>query len=98
MTSASRNVRRLDPTARAEQILDEATRFLRGESQNVRRMYQKLMEEAAEKLEFERAATYRNRLWALAHVQADQAINPQEPVLAGAKPAKDKNESSKKRD
>ncbi len=56
-------------------LVDEATMFLRGESQSVRQMYQKLMEEAAEKLEFERAATYRNRLWALAHVQADQAIN-----------------------
>ncbi|HWK38947.1 MAG TPA: GIY-YIG nuclease family protein, partial [Hyphomicrobium sp.] len=28
-------------------LVDEAVRFLRGESQNVRRMYQKLMEEAA---------------------------------------------------
>ena len=51
-------------------------RFLRGESQNVRQMYQQLMEEAAEQLEFERAAKYRNRLWALAHVTADQSINP----------------------
>jgi excinuclease ABC subunit C len=58
-------------------LVDEATRFLRGESQNVRRHYQKLMEEAAEALEFERAAELRNRLWALAHVTADQAINPE---------------------
>jgi excinuclease ABC subunit C len=58
-------------------LVDEAVSFLRGESQNVRRMYQRLMEEAAEKLEFERAAQYRNRLWALAHVTADQAINPE---------------------
>ena len=56
-------------------LVDEATQFLRGESQSVRIMYRQLMEDAAEKLEFERAATYRNRLWALAHVQADQAIN-----------------------
>ena len=56
-------------------LVDEAVRFLKGESQSVRRMYQELMEDAASKLEFERAATYRNRLWALAHVQADQAIN-----------------------
>jgi excinuclease ABC subunit C len=56
-------------------LVEQATRFLKGESQSVRRMYQQLMEEAAEKLEFERAATYRNRLWALAHVQADQTIN-----------------------
>jgi excinuclease ABC subunit C len=56
-------------------LVDEATRFLRGESQNVREMYQRLMEEAAEALEFERAATYRNRLWALAHVTSEQNIN-----------------------
>lgn len=58
-------------------LVDEATQFLRGESQNVRRHYQKLMEGAAEALEFERAAELRNRLWALAHVTADQAINPE---------------------
>jgi excinuclease ABC subunit C len=57
-------------------LVDEATRFLRGESQTVRQMYQGLMEAAAEALEFERAAIYRNRLWALAHVTADQSINP----------------------
>ena len=58
-------------------LVDEAIRFLRGESQSVREMYQRLMEEAAEKLEFERAAMLRNRLWALAHVTAEQAINPE---------------------
>ena len=35
------------------------------------------MQEAADKLEFETAAKYRNRLWALAHVTADQSINPE---------------------
>jgi excinuclease ABC subunit C len=59
-----------------DSLVDEAIRFLRGESQNVRQMYQRLMEEAADKLEFEQAAKYRNRLWALAHVTSDQAINP----------------------
>lgn len=58
-------------------LVDEATRFLRGESQNVRQMYQRLMDEAAARLEYEQAAKYRNRLWALAHVTADQAINPE---------------------
>lgn len=57
-------------------LVDEAVRFLRGESQNVRRLYQGLMEDAAAKLEFEQAAQYRNRLWALAHVTADQSVNP----------------------
>ncbi len=58
-------------------LVDEAVRFLRGESQNVREMYQRIMQEAAEALEFEKAAKYRNRLWALAHVTADQSINPE---------------------
>ena len=58
-------------------LVDEAERFLKGESQNVREMYQRLMQEAAEALEFETAAKYRNRLWALAHVTADQSINPE---------------------
>ena len=58
-------------------LVDEAVRFLRGESQNVRDMYKTMMTEAAEALEFETAARYRNRLWALAHVTADQSINPE---------------------
>lgn len=58
-------------------LVDEAESFLSGQSQTVREMYQRLMAEAAEKLEFETAATYRNRLWALAHVTADQSINPE---------------------
>ncbi len=58
-----------------DKLVDEAVRFLRGESQSVREKYQQLMAEAADKLEFERAANYRNRLWALAHVTADQSIN-----------------------
>ena len=58
-------------------LVDEAERFLNGESQTVRQMYQRLMQEAADKLEFETAAKYRNRLWALAHVTADQSINPE---------------------
>ena len=58
-------------------LVDEATRFLRGESQNARQMYQRLMQEAAENLDYEQAAKYRNRLWALAHVTADQTINPE---------------------
>jgi excinuclease ABC subunit C len=58
-------------------LVEEAVRFLRGESQNVREMYQRLMAEAANSLDYERAAGYRNRLWALAHVTADQTINPE---------------------
>jgi excinuclease ABC subunit C len=58
-------------------LVEEATRFLRGESQNVRQMYQRLMQEASDRQDYEQAAKFRNRLWALAHVTADQAINPE---------------------
>jgi excinuclease ABC subunit C len=58
-------------------LVEEATRFLKGESQNARQMYQRLMQEAADSLDYEQAAKYRNRLWALAHVTADQTINPE---------------------
>ncbi len=58
-------------------LVDEAVRFLRGESQNVRVMYRELMQEASARQEFERAARFRDRLSALAHVTADQAINPE---------------------
>lgn len=60
-----------------DKLVDEAVRFLRGESQNVREMYQRLMSQASDELDFETAAKFRNRLWALAHVTADQAINPE---------------------
>ena len=59
-----------------EKLVEEATAFLSGKSDAVQRKLNTMMEEAAEKLEFERAAKYRNRLWALAHVQAHQGINP----------------------
>ena len=58
-----------------ERLVAEATAFLRGESQAVRTELQAMMLAAADKLEFERAAGFRNRLQALAHVTADQAIN-----------------------
>jgi excinuclease ABC subunit C len=57
-------------------LVEEAGAFLSGKTDAVQRKLNALMEEAAEKLEFERAAKYRNRLWALAHVQAHQGINP----------------------
>ncbi len=57
-------------------LVGDATAFLRGESQNVRRLYQEMMEAAAAKQDYEQAAKFRNRLWALAHVTADQVINP----------------------
>ena len=59
-----------------EKLVEEATAFLSGKTDAVQRKLNTMMEDAAEKLEFERAAKYRNRLWALAHVQAHQGINP----------------------
>ena len=59
-----------------EKLVEEAIAFLSGKSDAVQRKLNTMMEDAAEKLEFERAAKYRNRLWALAHVQAHQGINP----------------------
>ncbi|MGO9171250.1 MAG: excinuclease ABC subunit UvrC [Rhodomicrobium sp.] len=58
-------------------LVEEAATFLQGKTDAVQKKLNALMEEAAEKLEFERAAKYRNRLWALAHIQAHQGINPQ---------------------
>jgi excinuclease ABC subunit C len=57
-------------------LVSEAVRFLQGKTDAVQKQLGTLMEEASEALEFERAARYRDRLWALAHVQAVQGINP----------------------
>jgi len=64
------------PLGEYAKLVEEATAFLSGKTDAVQRKLNTLMEEAAEALEFERAAKYRNRLWALAHVQAHQGINP----------------------
>ena len=58
-------------------LADEACALpARREPGGARRSCRAQMLEAAEKLEFERAAGFRNRLQAIAHVTADQAINP----------------------
>ena len=57
-------------------LVEEAVRFLQGKTDAVQKKLGAMMEEASEALEFERAARYRDRLWALAHVQAVQGINP----------------------
>ncbi len=56
--------------------VQEASAFLSGKTNAVQKKLNALMEEASGRLEFERAAKYRNRLWALAHIQAHQGINP----------------------
>ncbi len=56
--------------------VDEALRFLRGESDEVKRRLHALMDEASLKQDYERAASFRDRLTALSHIQSRQGINP----------------------
>ncbi|MCM2292078.1 excinuclease ABC subunit UvrC [Allorhizobium sp. BGMRC 0089] len=57
-------------------LVHEARDFLSGKSQNVKEAMAKAMNEAAEDLDFERAAVFRDRLAGLSHVQSHQGINP----------------------
>ncbi len=65
------------PLADYRVLVDEAGRFLTGKSRAVQAELAEAMHRAAEDLDFERAAVYRDRLAALSHVQAHQGINPQ---------------------
>jgi excinuclease ABC subunit C len=65
----------IDPAGYAE-LVGEAKDFLSGKSQKVKSTIAASMEEAAETLDFERAAVFRDRLAALSHVQSHQGINP----------------------
>jgi len=56
--------------------VDEALGFLRGESDEVKRRLHTLMDAASVKQEYERAASFRDRLTALSHIQSRQGINP----------------------
>jgi excinuclease ABC subunit C len=58
-------------------LADEARAFLSGKSSAVKEKLVAEMQEAAQNLEFERAARYRDRLAALSAVQATQGINTQ---------------------
>ncbi|MDO6963718.1 excinuclease ABC subunit UvrC [Rhizobium alvei] len=57
------------------QLVAEARDFLSGRSQNVKASIAGAMNQAAEDLDFERAAVFRDRLAALSHVQGHQGIN-----------------------
>ncbi len=57
-------------------LVENARAFLNGKSGPVKTQLNQLMEKASSELEFELAATYRDRLGALSHVQAHQGINP----------------------
>lgn len=58
-------------------LVDQTKDFLTGKSTAVKATLAKEMQAAAEELEFERAARYRDRLAAMSMVQSSQDINPQ---------------------
>jgi excinuclease ABC subunit C len=60
-----------------EELAKEAEAFLNGKSQVVKAELAKQMEEAAENLDFERAASFRDRIQAMSFVTQTQGINPQ---------------------
>jgi excinuclease ABC subunit C len=57
-------------------LVDEALHFLTGESDEVKRRLHVLMDQASLKQHYERAASFRDRLTALSHIQSRQGINP----------------------
>ncbi len=58
-------------------LVGEAEAFLSGKSQTVKEDLARQMEQASENLDFERAATYRDRIQAMSFVTQTQGINPQ---------------------
>ncbi len=60
-----------------DQLVEQAHDFLRGKSRAVMTSLASQMSEAAEEMEFERAARLRDRIRALSSVAQDQSINPQ---------------------
>ncbi len=58
-----------------QDLVQQARRFLTGQSQQVQQQLGAAMEAASEKLDFETAAVYRDRIRALAHIQSHQDIN-----------------------
>lgn len=56
-------------------LVDEAREFLTGESHKIQKRLAELMQQASDRLEFEAAAQYRDRINALSRVQAHQDIN-----------------------
>lgn len=57
-------------------LVDETVIFLNGKSRKIQSHLSKLMDEASEQLDFEQAASYRDRIHALTTIQAHQGINP----------------------
>ena len=59
------------------ELVKEAEAFLNGKSKTVKAELAKLMEDASERLDFESAARYRDRIQAMSFVTSEQGINPQ---------------------
>ncbi|MCH8153973.1 MAG: excinuclease ABC subunit UvrC [Proteobacteria bacterium] len=57
------------------ELVAEARDFLTGRSRQIQQRLAAVMQEASDRLDFETAATYRDRIRALAHIQARQDIN-----------------------
>lgn len=57
-------------------LVGEAKKFLSGKSRAVHSDLARQMEKASERLDFESAAVYRDRIAALSHIQSHQGINP----------------------
>ncbi len=70
-------VGRVTPETYAE-FIKQAEGFLSGRDPGIRERFAAEMEKASAALEFETAASYRDRVRALAHIQARQDINVQE--------------------
>ena len=57
-------------------LVNQALRFLTGESDEVKHRLHALMDAASLRQDYERAASFRDRLTALSHIQSRQGINP----------------------
>src|SRR5918992_27655 len=68
--------REIEPGPYSE-LVKEAEAFLNGKSKAVKADLARLMEEASERLDFESAARYRDRIQAMSFVTSEQGINPQ---------------------
>jgi len=59
-----------------DELVSSAKRFLAGKSSDIKVEMATAMDVASNRLDFERAAVYRDRISALAQIQASQGINP----------------------
>lgn len=57
------------------ELVKQAKSFLSGKSSEAQKQLTGLMEEASRQMDYEKAATYRDRIKAFAHIQAKQGIN-----------------------